>query len=634
MQEKKKVSVNNAKPDKPIQKQGDPVGSDAENTDRLKEAKEQLRVFKERHLTLDRIFAALIASFMIAYIFQLLSNSNFADLQSYYSSISFPLFFVILIAAFAAQVGVTYATKAAPVIPWTLLVAAVVLSTLFSRNFTDSGVYFIIGLAIADLIIVLWLVKDDRLNLSKINISYKAALIAACVLFVLSTVLYGYFTSLRYLSYSNATFDFGIFTQMFENMAKTFRPETTVERSYLMSHFGVHFSPFFYLLLPGYFIFRSPLYLCYVQASAIAAGVFAVHMIGRRLGLSGKMTLAFELIYILYPSMFGGAFYDFHENKFLTVVILWLFYFIIANKTWQMFAFSLMLLSIKEDAAIYLIVIGLFVMINRKRVIKGALMILMAILYFIIANNIVASFGEEGVMMWRLSDYFVNGEESYFSVLKSIIFDIGFLFKQMFTADKFPFLIWMLLPVMFAPFMTKKISSLILLLPIIPINLMQSWQYQYDITYQYTYGVGALIILCAIFAVVKLNTSPKRVVMLMSVCMCIVTSAAFVLPKISYNLSISKNASGSAQAVDRLLEEIPKDASVTADHYIAPHLYYISELRTVPDYYKPLDQTEYYVVNTGDEKSREPMMEAMGNSYEFKDSVNFKGGEVQLWQKK
>ncbi|MBQ6154163.1 MAG: DUF2079 domain-containing protein [Ruminococcus sp.] len=605
-----------------------------ESADRFKEAKEQLKNFKDRHLTLDRIFAALIASFLIAYIYQLLTNSNFSDLQSYYNSISFPMFFVILIASFAAQVGLTYATKAAPLIPWTLLISTIIVSTIFSRNFTDSGVYFIIGLAIADLVVVLWLVKDDRLGIAKINISYKAAFIVACALFVITTVLYGYFTSLRYLSYSNATFDFGIFTQMFENMAKTFRPETTVERSYLMSHFGVHFSPFFYLLLPGYFIFRSPLYLCYVQASAVAAGVFAVYMISRRLGLSGKMTLAFELIYTLYPSMFGGTFYDFHENKFLTVVILWLFYFIIANKTWQTFAFSLMLLSIKEDAAIYLIVIGLFVMINRKKIIKGALMVLMAILYFIIANNIVASFGEEGVMMWRLSDYFVNGEQSYFSVLKSIIFDIGFLFKQMFTADKFPFLIWMLLPVMFAPFMTKKISSLILLLPIIPINLMQSWQYQYDITYQYTYGVGALIIMCAIFAVLKLRTAPKRVVMLMSICMCILTSAAFVLPKISNNSASYKNVNTSAKAVDQLLEEIPEDASVTADHYIAPHLYYISELRTVPDYYKPLEQTDYYVVNTGDDKAKESMVEAMGDSYELKDSVNFKNGEVQLWQKK
>ena len=67
---------------------------------------------------------------------------------------------------------------------------------------------------------------------------------------------------------------------------------------------------------------------------------------------------------------------------------------------------------------------------------------LLAVIYFIIANKIVASFGTEGVMMWRLSDYFVNGEEGYFSVFKSILFDIGPLIKMMFTADKFPFIIF------------------------------------------------------------------------------------------------------------------------------------------------------------------------------------------------
>jgi uncharacterized membrane protein len=80
-------------------------------------------------------------------------------------------------------------------------------------------------------------------------------------------------------------------------MASTFAPNTTVERSYMMSHFGVHFSPIFYLFLPGYYIFRTPLYLFYIQSAGVAAGIFAIWLIAGKLKLSGKMTEGMAMPY-------------------------------------------------------------------------------------------------------------------------------------------------------------------------------------------------------------------------------------------------------------------------------------------------------------------------------------------------
>ena len=603
---------------------------------------QQIAYIKERGLTLEWVFAALIAGFMGAYVTVLLSNGNFTDLNTYYNSINFGVFFLTVIGVFTLLLAVTYLTKIRSLIPRALALLALSVSVLFSANTPggitvtasgteysfDTRVFFIIGIAVVDLIIVLWLVKGDKLDLKKINISFKAAFITAGVLFLLTTVYFGYVTSMKYLGYQNATFDFGIFAQMFENMATTGKADTTVERSVLMSHFGVHFSPFYYLLLPVYLIFRSPICLFYIQSGAVAAGVFAVYLIGRRMRFSGKMTLAFELIYLFYPCLFLGTFYDFHENKFLTVVILFLFYFIISDKTLMTFVFSLMLLSIKEDAAIYLIAIALFVMITMKKTAKGGVMLAMAVIYFIIAQNMVAQYGTDGVMMWRLSGYFVNGEEGFFSVFKSILFDLGYLISRMFTFDKFPFIIWMLLPVMFSPFMTKKVSSLVLLMPMIPINLMQSWRYQYDIGFQYTYGVAALIIASLIFAVFHMKTNQKRVVMLMSLFMCAVTSTAVLLPKIDANKSYVSYVEDSADEMEEALSTIPTDATVTAAHKIMPHLYFIPQLYTVPDYYGELNETEYYVIDTRDSSTSSPMKEAMGDNYHLVRSAGF----IEIYQ--
>ncbi len=597
-----------------------------------------LKKLNDSFLSFDRIFAALISSIMIGYIVNMMSNKEFYDLQTYYNNINFVSFWVISISSFALLCFLTFTYKFKRLVPTTLLVTTALLTFQLATSYTsiDGGTlqqkpingnaFFLLGLALVDLIIILWLTQDDKLEIKKINISHKSCLIIAAVLFVVTTIYFGYMTSLKYYGFRNYTFDFGIFTQMFENMATTGAPLTTVERSVEMSHFGVHFSPIYYLLLPGYLIFRTPVYLFYAQAACVAAGVFAVYLICKKLNLSGKFTLCFEFIYCFYPCLFNGCFYDFHENKMLTTIILFLFYFIISDKRIPIIVFSLLLLMVKEDAAIYLIVIALYVLIGRKKYLNGAIMLSMALVYFVAANSIVSALGTEGVMMYRLNDYFVNGEQTYTAVLKSIFFDIGYLIKMMFTSDKLPFVIWMFLPVAFSPFMTKKLSSLILLLPIIPINLMQSWRYQYDINYQYTYGVAALIIFVAIISIKELKSRPRHIALLLSFMMCIAMSANLVTPKITNNKLYDENYGRDYEVIQQSLEEIDENATVTADNSIVPHLYFIRQLYTIPEYYEEnntVGKTEYYITDTRDKENEQEMRNIMGNDYKLIKSISF-----------
>ena len=64
--------------------------------------------------------------------------------------------------------------------------------------------------------------------------------------------------STKYRGFCSPAFDFGIFSQMFGSMIKTGIQYTTVERNELLSHFAVHCSPIWYLMLPFYFIFPTP----------------------------------------------------------------------------------------------------------------------------------------------------------------------------------------------------------------------------------------------------------------------------------------------------------------------------------------------------------------------------------------
>ena len=615
---------------------------------RVKQLPEKCR---EKQLPPERIVAALLASLMFSYIFALGANGNFASYNDYYLNINFATFFTAAILSAAILIGSTWLSKCSRIIPWALIASSVAVSVMVAANYPSaeivpgtsyygdpaawvsaniSYVCFAVGIGVFDFIVVKWLVRDDKLGIGGITVDRRITLIAACLLFVVMTVLFGWFTSLKYRSFNNHAFDFGIFAQMYERMAVSGLPETTLERSYLMSHFGVHFSPIFYLFLPGYWIFRSPIYLFFLQSAVVAGGVFAIWLIAGKLGLSGKMTLALELIYAFYPCLMNGTFYDFHENKFLTTVILFLFYFIISKRTLWTFVFSLLLLSVKEDAAIYLICIALFVMIYRKEVLRGAAMLAMAVVYFVIANNIIASVGTEGVMMDRLGDYFINGEKTYGSVVKTIFFDAGYLIKQCFKAEKIPFILWMFAPVVFAPFMTKKVSALILLLPILPINIMQSWIYQSDVDFQYTYGVAAMILMSTIFVVIRLKTDTKRVIVMTSVILCLVMTAALVYPKVNRNQGMYQQMStaygeNGLSDMEALCASVPADATVTASSNVAPHLYQVKHLYIIMHTYDALREqgikdgkavgtdTDYYVIDTRYDSTE--MKTQMGSDY-------------------
>lgn len=576
------------------------------------------------------IFAAFISSFLFANIIQMFSNKNFTNLAEYYASLSKGLFFAVMIITLLVQLGVWKFCKVDVLIPYCLLVSSVVLSVLFAISATSGELYFMIGVAFVDFVIAAWLIKDDKLCLDKLNISFKAVFITICVLFVGATIFVGYCSTLKYKGFMNSTFDFGIFCQMFANMKAKGVPDTTVERNQLMSHFGVHFSPFFYLLLPGYMIFSSPEYLLFAQAFCVGLGVFAVYLICKKLGYNPKATLAFSVIYLAFPCLFNGCFRDFHENKFLTVIIMFLMYFVVSRNLYGTLGFALLTMTVKEDAAIYVMAVALYIILATKDKIRGAIVFAMAIVYFIIAQSVISANGTEGIMMWRLSNYFVDGQQNFGSVFKGIFYDIGNLIKNMFTADKVAFLIWMLLPVAFTPLANKKLSTLVLLVPMIPINLMQEWQYQYNIDFQYTYGVAALVIFAAIATVMNLNKDTQKLVLLFGAIISIVMFSNLTLSKGRSSIQTYKYVEESAKASEEVLSRIPTDATVTANEFLVPHISKIQNLYSFPARYGSISQTDYYVFDTRYKNNEDyDVSSIMGDNYSLVDS----GGYVEVYKK-
>ncbi len=436
------------------------------------------------------------------------------------------------------------------------------------------AIWYGFGMSLIILVICVYVFKDGHAPALRRDIKKPFLIVAVCAAALYFALFVGFMTVGRYLTFATPNYDFGIFSQMFFYMKKTLLPLATSERDMLLSHFSVHISPIFYLFLPFYAVFPSPVTLMVCQAVMLASGVIPVVMISKKLGLSNKAAAAFALIYALYPALAGGCFYDLHENKFLAPLLLWLFYFIVKDKWYGIAIFSLLVMFVKEDAPVYVAFAGVFVLVTAKKKgrLKGLFMLIGSVVYFIAAALLLNTYGG-GVMSERFANYMSTQSDSLLNVVANVIKDPAFAVHQMFdtTADamaenKIEFLLRMFIPLGFLPFFTKKLSRYILLLPLVLINLMSDYVYQHSIFFQYTYGPLAFLIFLSILNYSELSEKIRRMTGTYAVVASLLICMQSVWQKpnyFQYYLQDQKYYDTVRAAID----SVPKDASVGADTF-------------------------------------------------------------------
>lgn len=375
----------------------------------------------------------------------------------------------------------------------------------------------------------------------------------------------------RYASYYAPNYDFGIFANMFENMRRTGLPVTTCERDGLLSHFAVHISPIFYLLLPLYCIVPRAETLLVVQAAAIASGVVPVWLFARKKTGSNTAGILFSALYLLYPAFSCGAFFDFHENKFLLPLILWALYFMEEKKRLPMYFFLLLTAMVKEDAAVYTAVIGLYMLFGKKEYVRGSAVFLGSAAYFAGAVALLNSFGE-GAQLWRYSNI---AEGGFAALIGAVIVNPMRVLSECVGDEKIKFIVQMLFPLLGLPLVSKRPSRYILLIPFLLVNLMPDYIYQHDIGYQYTYGSGAFLIYLSIVNWTDISFFLKdslKTAAAGAVCAAALLSYAATGARGVIYFELYHSETCIRETIDSALALVPEDASVAASTLFVAHL--------------------------------------------------------------
>lgn len=408
--------------------------------------------------------------------------------------------------------------------------------------------------------------------------SSKTCRTVTAVLAVLFFLFVSIWTVSRVFSFSTPTYDFGIFSQMFYNMKACGLPLTTLERDGLLSHFYVHVSPIYYLLLPFYCLFPKPATLQILQAAVLASAVIPLWLIGKRHGLCPVIRTLLCALLLFYPAYSGGTSYDLHENAFLTPLILWLFYSLDRKSFLLSLLFAVLTLSVKEDAAVYVAVVVLYYLVcgilnkDREQILTNLLLFAVAVCWFIIATGFLTCSGD-GVMTYRYSNFMYDASGSLLSVIKAVLLCPMKALYECVDPQKLKFIGLTILPLAGIPLFTRRYQRYILLIPYVLVNLMSDYQYQHSIFFQYTFGSTACLFYLTAVNLADLKLDLSRIAAVASALLIsTVLFADQVLPKATAYPERYWAYRQYYNQVEDTLSLVPDQASVSATTFYTTYL--------------------------------------------------------------
>ncbi len=181
-------------------------------------------------------------------------------------------------------------------------------------------------------------------------------------------VVFSFITVTRHWAFRTHALDLGYYVQVLWSMSRGLGPRVSLPE---MHAWGDHFSPTLYLLVPLFALFPGAVVLLIAQSVAFSLGALPLFALARRRLGSDPPAAAFALLYLVSPTLHGINIRDFHIAAFAIPLLLAAVYcFERGRMGWFLVAVVLTLGS-REDAALAVIGLGLWIALARRRWLWG-----------------------------------------------------------------------------------------------------------------------------------------------------------------------------------------------------------------------------------------------------------------------
>lgn len=323
----------------------------------------------------------------------------------------------------------------------------------------------------------------------------------------------------KYYTFQTSAWDLGIYEQVLwstANQGKLFWYSVELPINEGGSFFGIHFSPFLFIIVPFYWVFQSTEALLVLQTIFVALGAVPLYLITRR-ETNERAALVFSILYLIYPPLHGMNLNDFHVQAFLPFTLFSAFYYF-KNQRWKPYLFFIMLsLMTIEFVPVITAFFGLYglwtcrssllslhrsgfsELISNRRFLVSTLTIVLSLIWFIMARQVLFFFNPSPRPHPNWSEF---GDPIYdlYGFLVALVSDpihvIQFMFQPF--GEKIYYIFVLFAPIGFMSFLSPP--TLLIGSPWFLASLLSTYENYYNpIGYQWVGFVIPFIFISALY---------------------------------------------------------------------------------------------------------------------------------------
>jgi uncharacterized membrane protein len=372
-----------------------------------------------------------------------------------------------------------------------------------------------------------------------------------------------------YYGYSQPPYDLSVFNQGLWLISHGHGLFVTIMGRSL---FGDHSSFILLLFAPFYSWFPEPMGLLVLQTLLLAGASVPIYLLARKHLQSARMALFIAAAYLLSPFIQQGNLDQFHPECFMVAIIAWAIYFAIEDRMVLLFFMCELALLVKEDAAVLVVPLALWVMWRRNFKVGARIGALALVWLALVTRVLIPDFlGASSFYSGRLP--FGGWSGTFHTLFHTPGTFISYLFSQ-----GRAFFAWQMIAptgavAVLAPEFALFGAGVVLE------NMLSVDPYQHMIVFQYTMVMAPIMAIATVWAIHRQASQVHRwMLVFVVVVSALWTCTIWGYAPFSNNKTVQyiQPASPQLAAINQMERMIPPRAAVSAFYPLSTHL----DLRT------------------------------------------------------